>query len=154
MRKSHLIFTIAQLQALEKRGMRVNWPKDLLDQQGKPKRIKKKCPYKERMLRQLIMVLSDYPELELKKEHHFAKPKQYRFDFAIPAVKIAVEYEGIFSPISRHTSKTGFVGDAEKYNLATAMGWRVLRYTANTVDNLKSEIEKCLLILNQKGSSS
>lgn len=154
MKKGSPIFTIKQVQELEATGKirSANWPKDMLDAKtAKPKKIEKRCPYKERLLTQLILVLSNHPDLQLEKEYRFAKPKKYRFDFAIPAAMIAVEYEGIHSFKSRHTTKTGYSKDTEKYNLAGSMGWRVLRYTANTVDKLQMEITQCLLTLTKKG---
>ena len=66
-------------------------------------------------------------------EHTFAKPRRWRFDFAWPAIKVAVEYEGIFSAKSRHTTPTGYSGDAEKYSTAAALGWCVIRVTAPMV---------------------
>lgn len=78
--------------------------------------------------------------LEILPEHHFAEtpqaiallgePRAWRFDWCFPALMVAVEYEGIFSKKSRHTTIGGFTGDVEKYNAATALGWRVIRVTA------------------------
>ena len=63
-------------------------------------------------------------------EYRFHETRKWRFDYALPDKKIAVEYEGLFSAKSRHTSIKGFLGDVEKYNAATMLGWRVLRLTA------------------------
>lgn len=85
--------------------------------------------------------------LELKKEHSFHPDRKWRFDWAFPELKMAYEYEGIFSAKSRHTTAKGFTGDADKYNAAQELGWRVIRYTAmNYTDltlqliNLKNEL--------------
>jgi len=51
---------------------------------------------------------------------------------AIPALKVAVEYEGIYGK-SRHTTMSGYTGDCEKYNEAQILGWRVLRFTAKNI---------------------
>lgn len=64
------------------------------------------------------------------KEHRFHDTRRWRFDYAFPDIKLAVEYEGIFSGKSRHTTLKGYDGDAEKYNEAVLLGWRVLRVTA------------------------
>jgi hypothetical protein len=64
------------------------------------------------------------------KELRFSSTRMFRFDYAIVSQKIGIEYEGIMSFKSRHTTKTGYTDDATKYNLATVEGWRVLRYTA------------------------
>lgn len=60
----------------------------------------------------------------------YAKPRMFRFDFAIVDKMIAIEYEGINGGKSRHTTLTGYTKDTEKYNLAQQLGWKVYRYTA------------------------
>jgi very-short-patch-repair endonuclease len=78
--------------------------------------------------------------IPFKEELVFFKGRKYRFDFAIPDYKIGIEYEGINSSRSRHTSITGYTKDTEKYNLAVCNGWRVLRYTALNYKNLREDI--------------
>ncbi len=63
------------------------------------------------------------------KEHKFHPKRKWRFDYAIPDHKIALEVEGGVWTGGRHTSSSGFLKDMEKYNTATLMGWRVLRTT-------------------------
>lgn len=68
-------------------------------------------------------------------EYRFNSQRRFRFDYFIPVSGItggglAVEYEGIFSGKSRHTSLKGYSKDCEKYNLALTMGIPVLRFTA------------------------
>lgn len=65
---------------------------------------------------------------EYEKEYKFLQDRKFRFDYALPAHKVGIEYEGI-SGKSRHTSITGYTNDCEKYNLAQIAGWKVLRYT-------------------------
>jgi hypothetical protein len=68
--------------------------------------------------------------LTLETEFKFCTDRDWRFDFAIPALKIAVEYEGgIFMQKSGHSNVHGFVKDSEKYNRATVLGWRLIRVT-------------------------
>lgn len=71
---------------------------------------------------------SDLKE-ECVKELKFHPTRKWRFDYAIPAHKIAVEVEGGVWTGGRHTSPKGFLNDIEKYNTATLMGWRVFRTT-------------------------
>jgi hypothetical protein len=59
--------------------------------------------------------------------------RQWRFDFAWPDRMLAVETEGGVWSGGRHTRGGGYIGDCAKYNAATLLGWRVLRYTAATV---------------------
>lgn len=78
--------------------------------------------------------------VELVTEFQFLPNRKFRFDWAIPSLKIAIEYEGIFSEKSRHTTFSGYSRDAEKYNAAVAGGWRVLRYTAGTYKQLLTDL--------------
>lgn len=61
------------------------------------------------------------------KEFRFHPTRKWRFDYAIPTAKIAIEVEGGVWTGGRHTSPKGFLNDMEKYNTATIMGWRLLR---------------------------
>lgn len=79
------------------------------------------------------------------KELTFAPGRLWRFDYAIPELKIAIEIEGgvfkkrvytdkrtqeqITTIGGRHNSAKGFLGDIEKYNHAALLGWRIFRTT-------------------------
>lgn len=78
--------------------------------------------------------------IEFVEEYRFDKVRRFRFDLAIPARKLAIEYEGLNSAKSRHTTLKGYTGDATKYNLATVLGWRVLRYTALNFSEFKTDL--------------
>lgn len=82
--------------------------------------------------------------IEVVKEHRFHPERKWRFDFFIKALNCGIEYEGIFSEKSRHTSKMGFSGDVEKYREAAAMGITVFRYTAKDYKNVLKDINKLL----------
>lgn len=56
-------------------------------------------------------------------------PRRWRFDYSWPASKVALEVEGGAFVRGRHTRGVGFKNDLEKYNTATALGWRLLRVT-------------------------
>ena len=62
-------------------------------------------------------------------EYKFHDKRKWRFDFAIPDRKIALEYEGIASSKSRHTTLKGYSNDCIKYNEASKLGWKVYRFT-------------------------
>lgn len=68
--------------------------------------------------------------LVLVREYAFHPERAWRFDWAIPALRLGIEYEGLVSAKSRHTTLTGYSGDAEKYNEAQVLGWVVFRFTA------------------------
>ena len=67
--------------------------------------------------------------VECVKEFKFPPKLRWRFDYAIPEPRIALEVEGGVWTNGRHTRPQGFLGDIEKYNTATLMGWRVFRTT-------------------------
>ena len=71
--------------------------------------------------------------IQAVREHRFAPPRRWRFDFAMPELLIAVEIEGGVWTGGRHTRGSGFVADAEKYAEAACLGWRVLRITGEHV---------------------
>jgi very-short-patch-repair endonuclease len=61
------------------------------------------------------------------REHRFHPVRRWRFDYAWPSEKVALEVEGGVWTGGRHTRGAGFVADIEKYNAATVAGWRVVR---------------------------
>lgn len=74
-------------------------------------------------------------------EYRFAKPRRWRFDWAIPEIMVAVEYEGgIFDRNGSHTSVKDITRDVEKYNAAAIAGWKVLRYTAKNYKKIQQDL--------------
>jgi len=62
-------------------------------------------------------------------EYRFSEDRNWRFDYAFVDQKLALEIEGGVWTRGRHTTGKGFLGDMEKYNQATILGWRLLRCT-------------------------
>ncbi len=98
------------------------------------------------MSQKLIEIELKSKGIKFETEYRFDKVRRFRFDIAILEYKIAIEYEGVFSKKSRHTSVTGYSKDCEKYNLAAVNGWRVLRYTAM---NYGSAVLDVLRLINE-----
>jgi hypothetical protein len=71
--------------------------------------------------------------LVMVMEYQFCE-RGWRFDFAWPWLKVAVEVEGgtMFGK-SRHSRGAGFENDCSKYNRASIDGWIVLRYSTRMV---------------------
>ena len=68
-----------------------------------------------------------------EREYRFDPNRKWRADFFI-APNILVEVEGGHWVGGRHSrGGTAFEADAEKYNRATEMGFRILRYTTQQV---------------------
>lgn len=78
-------------------------------------------------------------------EYRFHPTRRWRFDWAYPAKKVAVEFEGGVATRGRHTRILGYTKDCEKYNQAALLGWAVLRYTAlSNLSNAILEIEQAV----------
>ena len=60
-------------------------------------------------------------------EHKFCDTRKWLFDYAVPELKIAIEYEG---QGGQHNTFIGYSRDCEKYNTALLLGWKVFRLTA------------------------
>jgi hypothetical protein len=71
-------------------------------------------------------------------EHRFHPTRLWRFDYAWPAQKIALEVEGGIWTGGRHIKPAGFIADLEKYNAAAVLGWRILRLTPKSIATLIS----------------
>lgn len=67
--------------------------------------------------------------VEVVREFRFHTTRRWRFDYAVPSLRIALEVEGGVWHGGRHTSPQGFIGDMEKYNAAAMLGWVVVRTT-------------------------
>src|SRR5512138_3872676 len=67
------------------------------------------------------------------REYRFHPRRRWRFDFAWPLYKVAVEVDGGIYCRGRHVRGSGFEKDAEKRNAAVLAGWRVLHFTSRHV---------------------
>lgn len=82
---------------------------------------------------------------ELQSEFPFTQAigRRHRFDFAFVEEKVAIEIEGNAWHVAgggRHMQDT----DLEKYNLATMLGWRILRFSPGM---LRRDPKKCIEIV-------
>lgn len=62
-------------------------------------------------------------------EWRFAPDRKWRFDWAWPALGVALEIEGGVWTRGRHSRGRGMIDDMEKYNAAALRGWAVYRVT-------------------------
>jgi len=67
--------------------------------------------------------------IEMKTEYRFDTVRKFRFDLCFPSLKVGIEYNGIMSAKSRHTTITGYSTDMDKINLAQLLGWKVFQFT-------------------------
>lgn len=66
------------------------------------------------------------PGWDLVTQYRFHPQRKWSFDFAFPSQKLAVEVDG-----QRHRTYAGVRNDCEKFNTATLLGWRVLRFPSD-----------------------
>jgi hypothetical protein len=59
-------------------------------------------------------------------EFQFHPERQWRFDFAWPEAKLAVEVDGGLFTGGRHARADGILKDYEKRQHATILGWRIM----------------------------
>lgn len=109
---------------------------------------KKKSPLPNQPCKQVmwmwgqLVVWSLEQGIQVVKEYRFHQDRMWRFDFSLPDKMIGIEYDGLVSRKSRHTTLTGFTGDAEKMNAAQALGWKVIRFTVKNYKTVLKELEK------------
>lgn len=62
-------------------------------------------------------------------EFRFAPPRRWRFDWAWPAHRLAMEVQGGIWTQGRHTRGAALLKEHEKLNTAACLRWRVLYVT-------------------------
>lgn len=97
---------------------------------GMPARRKTKgqvYPIFYQLLRQL--------DPQWSEEHRFHPVRKWRFDFARPDIRLAIEIDGGVWTGGRHSGGQGQLDDMEKGNNAVALGWQILHFTPKQVQN-------------------
>ena len=86
--------------------------------------------------RDVYLTLVAHGFVPFQSEYLFAGHlgRKWRFDFAWPENKVALEVEGGTFSGGRHTTGTGFHADCEKYTIAAIEGWIVVRVTSKHID--------------------
>lgn len=83
-------------------------------------------------------------------EWYFHPTRKWRFDYAFPSLKIAVEVDGgLFNSYmglhsGRHSGGKGQLADMEKMNAAAEMGWLVFHYIPEDFLNNSQQIENAI----------
>ena len=117
----------------------------------KPKRKAKRpaSVKKERVVSEGEAILSQHLrtlKIEFEQEFKFHPTRKWRADFHLKDKKILVEVEGGIWSNGRHTRGKGYLGDLEKYNAATMMGYQVIRFSTEQVKSGKA-IEQILKLI-------
>lgn len=124
------MWTEKQLQQLKKAGKIRGYSANQNKKERRPGIKMEKRSKEKDWIAWNLKIYCEEKNIELTIEHRFDQERKWRFDWAIKKQMVAVEYEGLNSEKSRHTTKKGFTGDTEKYNRAQALGWKVIRVTA------------------------
>lgn len=92
--------------------------------------------------------LNKLPEPQVEYPFAQSLKRRWRFDFAYPEAKVALEVEGGTWTNGRHSRGKGFEGDVDKANMAQLLGWLVIRVTTDMVyDNRAADVLRAALIL-------
>lgn len=78
-------------------------------------------------------------------EYRFSDRHRYRFDYALPAIKVAIEIEGGVRVGIGHAHFRRYESDCRKYNLAQRLGWIVFRFTPQM---LREDIDELTAVLS------
>jgi very-short-patch-repair endonuclease len=73
-------------------------------------------------------------------EYRFDTVRRFRFDYAWPLRMVAAEIDGGVWTGGRHTRGKGFIEDQRKTNLAAKLGWFVLRYTPDRLEECLADL--------------
>jgi very-short-patch-repair endonuclease len=94
-------------------------------------------------VRSFLELWKEQAGVTLVAEYRFLEDRKFRFDFALPAYKLAVEIDGgVFGMRGRHVRPIGFQKDAEKGRRACEAGWRVWHFTTKCIT--KEEVSRCI----------
>jgi len=74
-----------------------------------------------------------------EREYRFHPERKWRFDFALPNQKVAIEFEGGIFMNGGHNRGIIYASNCEKYNAAVLLGWKVLRYTVKDLEKKNGE---------------
>lgn len=66
-------------------------------------------------------------------EFRFHPERGWRFDYAFPLLKVAIEVEGLTHKFGRHQRFQGYTEDCKKYTEASLLGWKLIRVTPQMV---------------------
>ena len=103
--------------------------KNVLVQTAKPVKVKRAQSPGETLFSQQLTLSG----ISAEREFRFHPKRMWRFDFAIPARRFAVEIEGGVFVNGRHSRGKAYEADCEKYAEALILGWLVLRVTTDQV---------------------
>lgn len=84
-----------------------------------------------------IIINSD---VDVKREFKFCPTRRFRSDFYLSAnnLSLCIEIEGGIWTNGRHVRPSGYIKDMEKYNICSAMGYTLFRFSGKDVKSGKA----------------
>lgn len=107
---------------------------------GKKLPTQKKCKERD-MMHIWAWAWAKQKGLTYLKEAYFSD-RMFRFDGLIPQIKYALEWQGLNSEKSGHTTFGGYARDIEKRNLAESLGYTVRYYMILNYKDVISDLEE------------
>ena len=102
----------------------------------KPARTRRKRGRQSGREIEFLQVWKSMAGPHLDSQVQFHPLRRWRFDWAHPASKVAIEIHGGIWIHGRHVTGAGFWGDRIKMNAALRLGWKVFELTSgDLVDN-------------------
>ncbi len=86
-------------------------------------------------------------------ELRFHSTRRWRFDYAWPEKKVALEIHGATHKQGRHTRGYGYASDREKMNEAQLLGWIVIEATTDNIGFIRSWIERAFSYRDEQDDS-
>ncbi len=83
-----------------------------------------------------------FPGSDLAREYVFSESRNWRFDFAWPSLKVAVEVNGFRD----HGTIRGMIRDAEKTRDAIFAGWLVIPFTSGCISSQEKRYDAVLFV--------
>lgn len=122
--------THADLKHLEEQGID---PAEPAAKKPKKRSRAKEAESAARAARVAYLVARGLPKPETELRFH--PERKWKFDFAWPAKKVALEVNGGAFIRGRHSRGQSQVDDWEKLNAAQVLGWKVLQCTPQQMDS-------------------
>lgn len=94
----------------------------------------------------LGLIIKDFcnkNNLTFVSEFKFCETRRWRSDFYILELNTLIEYEGLTSNHKGgHQNKKAYTNNCEKYNEASILGFKLLRYTALNQDRIIQDLQR------------
>lgn len=85
---------------------------------------------------ELVYAIGTEAAQTVTEEERFMHSRDWKFDYALPDIKVAIEYQGgLFMKKGGHSNIAGQTRDWEKFNEAQIRGWLVICVNPKTIED-------------------